>query len=347
MFKVIITGGAGYIGIHTIVDLLSKGFSVISIDNNCRSYKEILQEARHITGHTIKNYPINLCDAKAVEQVFQENADAKAVIHFAAYKNVDESVDQPLLYYKNNIFSLLNILKNIQKFQIPYFIYSSSCSVYGIVNRLPVTEDTPLSNPESPYANTKRMGEEITYDFSIANPCKAVLLRYFNPVGAHESGFIGEIPFYKSTNLFTVITQCAIGKKSKIIVFGNDYETSDGTCIRDYIHVMDIAEAHTKSLEYLIRQKKSEQKLCCETFNLGTGTGITVLEALKAFERNTNQKLNYEIGQRRAGDIPAIYANNDKAMRELNWIPKRTIDEMMLSAWKWEQKIPQFSWINH
>jgi UDP-glucose 4-epimerase len=256
------------------------------------------------------------------------------IIHFAAYKSVPQSVADPLLYYQNNLGSLVNILKICKKLNIANFIFSSSCSVYGNVDKLPVTEETPFAVAESPYAQTKQMGEEIVSNFTKSEPSfKSVLLRYFNPVGAHQSGLNGEYPRGRPDNLVPYITQTAAGILQTLKVFGNDYDTRDGSCIRDYIHVSDIADAHVKALNYLIDNK---QKQATSVFNLGTGNGVSVLEAIHSFEKVSEQKLNYEIGPRRAGDVINIYANNDFVKKELNWTPKYNLDEMMLSAWKWQ-----------
>ncbi|MCL5411589.1 MAG: UDP-glucose 4-epimerase GalE [Patescibacteria group bacterium] len=331
--KVLITGGCGYIGAHTTVDLVNEGFDVISIDDNSRSNEEILKGVAKITGKEIKNYRVNLCDSGRTREVFEQNRDLSAVIHFAAYKTVPESVENPLLYYRNNIDSLLSVLDCLVEFKIPYFVFSSSCAVYGNIDTLPVTEESPLKEAECPYARTKQIGEKIIFDLSKVSSTKSVMLRYFNPVGAHESGLIGEVPYGKPENLVPVITQTAIGKIKELTIYGKDYSTRDGTCIRDYIHVMDIANAHTKAVQYLVDSKNGSNY---EIFNLGSGTGVTVLEAVKAFEGSTGVKLNYTFGPRRPGDVVAIYADNKKAIEKLKWDPQRDINEMMSSAWKWE-----------
>ena len=334
--KILITGGAGYIGSHTIIEILENtNWEVISIDNYSSSSEKTYQRIEKITGKKIKYYNIDLTNLSLTEKVFEENAAIAGIIHFAAFKSVYESVENPLLYYHNNLNSLINILKCQQKYNIPSLIFSSSCSVYGNLNELPVTENTPLNKPESPYAYTKQIGEKIVDDFiKINSPLKAISLRYFNPVGAHKSGLNGEVPLFRPDNLVPYITQTAIGKLKQLTVFGGDYTTKDGTCIRDYVHVCDIASAHVQALQKLITDKNFPKH---SIINLGTGVGISVLEAIKAFEKVANQKLNYKIGPRRAGDVEAIYANNTKAKELLNWTPKYNIDEMMLSAWKWEQ----------
>jgi UDP-glucose 4-epimerase len=334
MAKILVTGGAGYIGSHTIVDLIENGFDVICADNFSRSLTTSLDGINEITGKKIKNYAIDLCNLDSTKTIFEENKDIVGVIHFAAFKSVGESVEKPLMYYENNMSSLLNVLICIQEYHIPNFVFSSSCSVYGNVDKLPVTEENPLSNPESAYAATKQMGEQVIKDFSKINNTKSILLRYFNPVGAHTSGLIGEVPYDKPNNLIPVITQTAIGQINKMYVWGNNYQTRDGSCIRDYIHVMDIANAHTKALQYLIEAKNETN---CEIFNLGSGNGVTVLEAINSFEKVSGVQLNYEIGPRRAGDVVAIYADNSLCKNKLGWNPKFSIDEMLETAWKWQQ----------
>ncbi len=335
MNKILVTGGCGYIGSHTIVDLLENGYTVISIDDNSRSTPYAVSGIEHITGRRIKNYKVDLKNFDETLAVFQENPDITGVIHFAAYKAVGESVKEPLLYYENNLFGLVNLLKCVQEFAVPYVVFSSSCTVYGNPDSIPVTESSPIKKAESPYGATKQMGEEIIRNYSsIAG--KAVLLRYFNPVGAHPSGFIGELPVGKPQNLVPAITQTGIGKLPRLMVYGNDYPTRDGSCIRDYIHVCDIAHAHTLALQYLINKKN---ETACDVFNLGTGNGVTVLEAIRAFEAVSGVKLTYEIAPRRAGDVVAIYANNDAAVNALNWHIRYDLAEMMRTAWAWELKI--------
>jgi UDP-glucose 4-epimerase len=336
MNKILVTGGCGYIGAHTIVDLLEHGYEVISIDDNSRSSTFLLEGIEKITGKRIKNYQVDLKNFDETLAVFQENENINGIIHFAAYKAVGESVDEPLLYYENNLFSLINILKCAKEFNIPNFVFSSSCTVYGNPDLIPVTESSPVKKAESPYGATKQMAEVIVEDYTKASNCKAILLRYFNPVGAHPSTLIGEMPLGKPQNLVPAITQCAIGKIKEMIVYGDDYPTRDGSCVRDYIHVCDIANAHTLALEFLIKQKN---KIPCEVFNLGSGNGITVLEAIKTFEKVSGRKLNYKIGPRRPGDVIAIYANNDFAKSALNWKIKYDLDDMLLTAWNWEIKI--------
>lgn len=336
MKKILVTGGCGYIGVHTIVDLIQNGFEVISVDNNSRSNPAILANAETITGKKVKNYVVDLCDLEATRNIFIENNDISGIIHFAAYKAVGESVGLPLLYYANNIGSLVNILKCAEEFKVPHFVFSSSCTVYGNPDSIPVTEATPQKPAESPYGATKQMGEVIVSDTVKSSQLQAILLRYFNPVGAHPSILLGEIPLGRPANLVPAITQTAIGKLPTMQVFGDDYDTRDGSCVRDYIHVSDIAHAHTLALNYLIEQKNQSN---VEVFNLGTGDGYTVLEVIRAFEKVSGVKLNYAVGPRRGGDVIAIYANNSKAKNELGWIPKYNLEDMMDTAWKWELKL--------
>ena len=337
MKKILVTGGSGYIGSHTLVDLIEHGFDVVSVDNNSRSTPTMLEGVEKITGKKIKNYKVDLCNYDETHAIFEENTDIVGVIHFAAYKAVGESVEKPILYFQNNLGSLINIMRCIEEFKTPYFVFSSSCTVYGNPDSIPVTEQTPRKNAESPYGLTKQMGEQMIEAFAAATRfTKSVMLRYFNPAGAHPTAHIGELPIDRPQNLTPILTQTAIGKMAGFTVFGNDYDTRDGSCIRDFIHVCDLANAHTKALEFLIANKNNSS---CEVFNLGSGNGISVLETIKAFEKSTGITLNYTIGPRRPGDVIAIYANNDKAKEQLQWIPKYSLEEIMTSAWKWEQAI--------
>lgn len=339
MAKILVTGGCGYIGSHTVVDLVQNGYDVISVDDNSRSNAGILKGVEKITGKAVKNYKVDLCNFDDTHAIFQENDDIAGIIHFAAFKAVGESVEKPLMYFENNLFSLINLLKCVEEFQVPWFVFSSSCTVYGNPDQEMVTEQTPTKGAESPYGYTKQVGEEIIRQFQTSiQGTKSILLRYFNPVGAHPSIQIGELPIGKPQNLVPVITQTAIGKIPKMMVYGDDYHTRDGSCVRDYIHVSDIAHAHTLAIQYLEGGRSQSD---CDVFNLGTGNGVTVLEAIHAFEKVSGVKLNYEIGPRRAGDVIAIYANNDKAKHDLDWNPTLTLDDMMSSAWKWEQKLKQ------
>ena len=341
MNKILVTGGAGFIGSHTIVDLLEHGFDVISIDNFSNSNEKVFDGIKSITNKSIINYNIDLTDVNTTRKVFEEHKDIKGVIHFAAFKAVNESVEKPLKYYDNNMNSLINILKCIEEFHIPHFVFSSSCTVYGNPDEVCVTEQTAQKTAESPYGLTKQIGERMIQDFLKAQSNhQAILLRYFNPVGAHPSAQIGELPIGKPMNLVPAITQTAIGKLPKLFVYGNDYPTKDGSCVRDYIHVCDIATAHTLAIKYLFENKNNTN---CEIFNLGTGNGVTVLEAIKSFETVNNKKLNYEIGRRRSGDVVAIYANNNLAKEKLGWLPKYDINEMMKTAWDWELSLKENS----
>ncbi len=332
---IIVTGGAGYIGSHTIIELLQQtDYNIVSIDNFSNSNSDTFDRIEAITGKRVKNLNVDICNLEALDLALSSVKNPIGIIHFAAYKSVPQSVADPLLYYHNNLGSLVNILKICKKLNISNFIFSSSCSVYGNVDVLPVTEETPFAVAESPYAQTKQMGEEIVSNFTKSEPdFKSVLLRYFNPVGAHTSGLNGEYPRGRPDNLVPYITQTAAGILQKLTVFGGDYDTRDGSCVRDYIHVSDIADAHVKALNYLI---ENNQKQATSVFNLGTGNGVSVLEAINSFEKVSVQKLNYEVGPRRAGDVINIYANNNFVKQELDWIPKYNLDEMMLSAWKWQ-----------
>lgn len=333
MNKILVTGGCGYIGSHTIVDLIKNGFEVISVDDNSCSTTYALSAIERLTGKLIKNYTTDLKDFDSTHTIFTENNDITGIIHFAAFKAVGESCEFPINYYENNLFSLINLLKCVKEFKVPYFVFSSSCTVYGNPDSIPVTEEFPVKKAESPYGATKQMAEMILQDFSKTESTTSVLLRYFNPVGAHPSILLGEIPLGKPMNLVPVITQTAIGKLPEMFVCGSDYPTRDGSCIRDYIHVCDIAHAHTLALEYLIKMKN---KTNCDVFNLGTGNGVTVLEAIQMFEQVSGLKLKYKIGPRRSGDVMAIYANNDLAVNKLGWEIKYGLKEMMDTSWKWE-----------
>lgn len=337
MQSIIVTGGAGYIGSHTIIELLSKtNYNVVSVDNFSHSIPEVYDRIKQITGRSFETINIDLCDASLVNEYFSKIPNVAGIIHFAAFKSVPESVAKPLAYYHNNLNSLLNVLKFVESNHVQNFIFSSSCSVYGNADVLPVTERTPMKKAESPYAHTKQMGEEIIEFFCKAHPeINAVLLRYFNPVGGHMSGLLGEYPLERPNNLVPIITQTAVGK-NKLTVFGTDYDTRDGSCIRDYIHVSDIADAHVKALNYVIEGRNASK---LSLFNLGTGNGVTVLEAIRSFEKVTASKLDYVLGKRRDGDVVAVYANNEHAKKELHWSPEISLDDMMRSAWKWQQTL--------
>jgi len=332
---IIVTGGAGYIGSHTIIELIgTTKFNIVSIDNHSNSSADTYDRIEKITGKKISSYNINICDKAALEMVFEKEKNIAGIIHFAAFKSVPESVGNPYKYYSNNINSLLNVLECCLKYKVANFIFSSSCSVYGNISELPVKESTPFNKAESPYAYTKQIGEEIIKDYSKAfGTLNTIALRYFNPVGAHISGLNGESPINKLTNLVPVITHTAIGKLKQMTVYGNDYPTRDGTCIRDYVHVSDIATAHIRALMYLVDKKN---KTNFSIFNLGTGQGVSVLEAIHSFEKVSGQKLNYSIGPKRDGDVGAIYSDNSFSEKTLEWKPKYSLDQMMETAWKWE-----------
>lgn len=335
MSKVLVTGGCGYIGSHAIVDLINEGYEVISVDNYLNSSPDTMVQIEKITSQKVKNYAVDLCNLDELEQIFRDE-QIDSIIHFAALKAVGESVQKPIVYYRNNIAGIINLLDCAIKHDVKHFIFSSSCTVYGQAKELPVTELTEQQTAESPYGYSKQVCERIIIDSLKDKNMNAILLRYFNPAGAHESNLIGESPINPPLNLVPIITEVAIGKRESLTVFGDDYETKDGSCVRDYIHVMDLADAHTKSLKWL--ESKGLPFGEYETFNLGTGEGVTVLEAIQAFESVSEEKLNYSIGARRPGDISAIYANHTKAHDLLNWTPKRGIREIMQSAWNWEQK---------
>ncbi|ULC59351.1 UDP-glucose 4-epimerase GalE [Flaviramulus sp. BrNp1-15] len=337
MDKVLVTGGLGFIGSHTVVELQNEGYEVVIIDDLSNSSIKVLDGITAITGKTPIFEKLDLKEKAEVEAFFAKHNDIKGVIHFAASKAVGESVKEPLLYYENNIGTLVYILKELRKLPKANFIFSSSCTVYGQADELPITENAPVKQAESPYGNTKQIGEEIISDTCKAIPnLKAIALRYFNPVGAHESTEIGELPIGVPQNLVPFITQTAIGLREQLSVFGDDYPTPDGTCIRDYIHVVDLAKAHVIALERLLNNKNKERY---ETFNLGTGKGSSVLDVIKSFEKASGKKLNYKKVGRREGDIISAYADTKKANNELGWETKLTLDEAMLSAWKWEQKV--------
>lgn len=335
---VIVTGGAGYIGSHTIIELLENtNYNVVCIDNYANSSAKVFERIEKITSKKVRNYAIDICDKTALNTVFESEKNIIGIIHFAAFKSVPESVSNPHKYYHNNINSLLNILDCCLAYKINHFIFSSSCSVYGNIQQLPVKETTPLGSAESPYAYTKQIGETIIKDYAKTFPhLQSIALRYFNPVGAHVSGLIGEDPINKPTSLVPVITQTAIGRMQQMTVHGTDYKTRDGSCIRDYIHVTDIANAHIKALEFLIQKKQQSNY---SIFNLGTGNGVSVLEAIHAFEKISGKKLNYIIGPKREGDVEAIYSDTTKSETVLGWKTKYQLEQMMESAWKWEQNL--------
>ncbi|MCF6128377.1 UDP-glucose 4-epimerase GalE [Flavobacterium sp. AS60] len=334
--KILVTGGLGFIGSHTVVELQNEGFEVVAIDNLSNSSIEVLDGIEKITGKKPIFENIDLRDKSAVQDFFKKHNDVVGVIHFAASKAVGESVENPLLYYENNINSLVYLLQELTKLPQANFIFSSSCTVYGQAEKMPITEDASVQPANSPYGNTKQIGEEIIIDVAKVNNINAVLLRYFNPIGAHSSAEIGELPIGIPQNLVPFITQTAFGLRKELSVYGNDYPTVDGTCIRDYIHVVDLAKAHVVALQRLLKKQNLEK---VETFNLGTGTGSSVLEVINAFEKVSGKKLPYKIVGRREGDVISAYANTDKANKVLGWKSELTLEDGLASAWKWEQKI--------
>ncbi|WP_353086952.1 UDP-glucose 4-epimerase GalE [Flavobacterium sp.] len=334
--KIVVTGGLGFIGSHTVVELQNQGFEVIALDNLSNSSVEVLEGIERITGKKPVFEQIDLREKAAVQDFFQRHKDVLGVIHFAASKAVGESVENPLLYYENNINALVYVLQSLAALPQANFIFSSSCTVYGQAKQMPITEDASVQPAISPYGNTKQIGEEIITDTAKVTGINAILLRYFNPIGSHPTAEIGELPLGVPQNLVPFITQTAIGLREKLSVFGDDYPTPDGTAIRDYIHVVDLAKAHVVALQRLLHQKNVEK---VETFNLGTGTGSSVLEVIKTFEKVSGKPLNYQIVGRREGDITEAYANTDKANTVLGWKAQSTLEEALASAWKWEQKI--------
>ncbi|WP_297516949.1 UDP-glucose 4-epimerase GalE [Flavobacterium sp.] len=334
--KIVVTGGLGFIGSHTVVELQNEGFDVIALDNLSNSSLDVLEGIERITGKKPQFEQIDLREKATVHDFFQRHKDVSGVIHFAASKAVGESVENPLLYYENNINALVYVLQSLAQLPQANFIFSSSCTVYGQAKQMPITEDASVQPAISPYGNTKQIGEEIITDTTKVTHINAILLRYFNPIGSHPSAEIGELPLGVPQNLVPFITQTAIGLREKLSVFGDDYPTLDGTAIRDYIHVVDLAKAHVVALQRLLHQKNTEK---VETFNLGTGTGSSVLEVIKTFEKVSGKPLNYQIVGRREGDITEAYANTDKANTVLGWKAQSTLEEALASAWKWEQKI--------
>ena len=334
--KILVTGGLGFIGSHTVVELQQKGFEVIIIDNLSNSSIDVIDRITAITGIKPQFEQIDLREKENVKNFFSKYGDVSGVIHFAASKAVNESVVNPLLYYENNISTLVYLLQELQKKRSSHFIFSSSCTVYGQSRTMPITEDAPVQPAMSPYGNTKKIGEEIIRDVCKVSDINAIMLRYFNPVGAHESYKIGELPLGIPQNLIPFITQTAIGIREQLSVFGDDYPTPDGTCIRDYIHVVDLAKAHVVALERLLEGKNTEK---VEVFNLGTGKGNSVLDVINTFEKVTRQKLNYKIVGRREGDVIEAYADTKKAREVLGWQTELTLDDALLSAWKWEESI--------
>ena len=338
MSKILVTGGLGYIGSHTVVELHNQGFEVIIVDDLSNTSLDVLERVNKITNSSINYVNLDLKNIEATKIFISENNDIDGVIHFAASKAVGESVENPLKYYTNNLFSLTNLLNELKDLNKEInFIFSSSATVYGNPEIVPITESEPIKKAESPYGNTKQIGEEIIEDLVYSNSnFKAISLRYFNPIGAHSSAMIGELPIGVPQNLVPFITQTAIGLRKELTVFGNDYPTSDGSCLRDYVHVMDLAKAHIKSLYKLIN---NEDKSYYDTFNIGTGKGTSVLELIKCFENVTENKLNFKIGDRREGDVAECFADVSKANKILNWKSELSIKDSLLSSWNWEKNI--------
>lgn len=334
--KILVTGGAGYIGSHTVVELQQHGYDVVIVDNLSNSSIEVLDNIAAITGIKPVFEQFDLADETLTADFFNRHPDLDGIIHFAAYKAVGESMEKPLEYYRNNVKSLINMIDGMKTHGIENLVFSSSCTVYGQPDELPVTEQAPIKPAWSPYGNTKQMCEDILRFSTQSYPVKAIALRYFNPIGAHHTALIGELPLGVPNNLVPFITQTAIGKRECLSVFGSDYDTPDGTAIRDYIHVVDLAKAHLVAVERMLGGKS---KLNLEIFNLGTGTGYSVLEVIKSFEKVSGQKLNYKIVPRRPGDVEKVWANTKFANDELGWKAEKTLDEMMLSAWNWEKSL--------
>ncbi len=335
--KILVTGGTGYIGSHTVVELQESGYEVIVVDNLSNSSIDVLDNIEKISGTKPVFEQFDLADAVKTDDFFSRNSDIDAIIHFAASKAVGESVQKPLLYYRNNLVSLMNLLDCQLKYNVPNIVFSSSCTVYGQPDVLPVTEETPRKDAESPYGNTKRVNEDILNDTIAANPVlKGIALRYFNPIGAHPSALIGELPLGVPQNLVPFITQTAAGLRDELKVFGDDYDTVDGSAVRDYINVVDLAKAHVVAIERLLGNKNKKNY---EIFNLGTGNGASVLEIVNGFEKATGVKLNYKIVDRRAGDIEKIWADTTFANQELGWKAEKGLEETLLSAWNWEKRV--------
>jgi len=339
MPKILLTGGCGYIGSHIAVDLMENGYEVLSIDNFFTSDKNVVHGIAQITGKELHNSAFDICNIKQLDHFFSEHKNIDGIIHLAAFRSVPESVSNPLKYYDNNIISLTNILKMMEKYAVKNLIFSSSCTVYGNPETIPVTELTPYGKAESPYGKTKQICEWIIQDFcKIHTEINAVLLRYFNPAGAHPTALIGENPQNVTTALAPIINETVSGKRQQMFVHGNDYNTRDGSCIRDFIHVMDLANAHTKCFDFLFKHKNAAN---LEIFNVGTGNGFTVLESIAAFEKANKIKVNYTLGPRREGDVEAIYSDYTKAKNELEWMPKYSLEDIMKSSWEWQKHIDE------
>ncbi len=340
MKKILVTGGLGYIGSHTVVELQKAGFQVVIIDNLSNSSLDVLEGITNISKTPPLFERIDLRVKADVSKFFKNNTDIAGIIHFAASKAVGESVENPLLYYENNINTLIYLLQECKTFGINNFIFSSSCTVYGEPDSLPITEDAPVKTATSPYGNTKQISEEILQDCCAVSDLKAIALRYFNPIGAHETVEIGELPAGVPQNLVPFITQTAAGVREQLSVFGDDYPTEDGSCIRDYIHVVDLAKAHVIALQRLLKAEKDNAVATkFEVFNLGTGRGSSVLEVVNSFEKTTGQKLNYKIVARRPGDVVSVYADTKKANDILGWKAEKTMEDALLSSWQWEKKV--------
>ena len=335
MSKILVTGGTGYIGSHTVVELINEGFEVVIADNLSNSGEEVLEGIEKITGVRPGFEKLDVCSGKLLKSFLNRHTGIDAVIHFAAFKAVGESTEKPLIYYRNNLVSLINLLEEMQDRSISNMVFSSSCTVYGQPEHLPVTESAPLKRAGSPYGNTKKISEDIISDcINASSSLRAISLRYFNPIGAHPTALIGELPAGVPDNLVPFITQTAAGVRSEIKIFGNDYNTPDGTCIRDYLHVTDLARAHVAAIKRLLLNNNKHRY---EVFNLGTGKGVSVLEMIKTFEKANSLKLNYSIAGRRAGDTEQVWADTTLANRELGWEALSSLEQALVSAWKWEQ----------
>jgi UDP-glucose 4-epimerase len=336
MSKILVTGGAGYIGSHTVVELAHAGYTPIIVDDFSNSEERMLTGIAQILGHEVVCHKVDCTDAKALQEVFTKEGDIAGVIHFAAFKAVGESVAEPLKYYHNNVAGLVTLLQVMEANNVTKLVFSSSCTVYGIPEKLPVTEETPTQKANSPYGNTKKIDEEILRDVAASgSSLRTIALRYFNPIGAHESALIGELPLGIPNNLVPFITQTAAGLRDSLTVYGTDYDTPDGSCIRDYVHVVDLAKAHVAAIKRL----EKAQPVAFEVFNIGTGTGSSVLEVVKAFEKATGKPFPYKIGPRRAGDVPAIYADVTKATQELGFTTSLSLEESLASSWAWQQQL--------
>ncbi len=337
MDRILVTGGTGYIGSHTVVELQQAGYEVVIIDNLSNSSADVVDNIEKISGVRPAFVKLDCLDFDGLKAVFEEYKGIKAIIHFAASKAVGESVQKPLLYYRNNLVSLINLLELMPQYGVEGIVFSSSCTVYGQPDILPVTEEAPIKKAESPYGNTKQINEEIVRDTVASGaPINAILLRYFNPIGAHPTALLGELPNGVPQNLIPYLTQTAIGIREKLSVFGDDYDTPDGSCIRDFINVVDLAKAHVVAISRILEKKQDEQ---VEVFNIGTGRGLSVLELINAFEKATGVKLNYQIVGRRAGDIEKVWANPERANKVLGWKAESTIEDTLLSAWNWQKKL--------